>query len=149
MTGLAAATRGLPLFLPVTVAGPTAGSFMEFVAIGSPLPDDGFIAVSLPPGEGEYGICRFDLGPKAHPNASAVRPRRSRNHSAVEHFVGDRCGDLIDEGRAHLRITPQNSDGALFLCARGCVLILSYPQLLAGGTLIFADDPAGNAVHDR
>ena len=47
--------------------------------------------------------------------AGLLRVEASGNHAALKHFVGNRSGHLIDEFRAHLRITPQVLQGFLLL----------------------------------
>src|SRR5258705_4400779 len=72
---------------------------------------------------------------------------RSWEHPAFEHLVGDGRGDLVDEGRAHLRIVAEHRDHLLLL--RRFWLALRFPQLLAVGLLVFLDDLARHHVDDR
>jgi hypothetical protein len=39
--------------------------------------------------------------------------RRLWNHRAIEHFIGDRRRNPLDERSTHLRITTENSNGSL------------------------------------
>src|SRR4029077_5571463 len=61
------------------------------------------------------------------------------NHAALEHFVGDRSGNLVDESRAHLRIGFQHLESLLLhLRFRSLALLGSLlPQLFASGRLVF------------
>src|SRR6266480_7594396 len=75
----------------------------------------------------------------------------SWNHSALEHFVSDGSGNLVDESGAHLRIGFQHLESFLFhLRFRSLALLGSVlPQLLTGRCLVLLDDLVGNLVHDR
>src|ERR1039457_7120168 len=44
--------------------------------------------------------------------------RRSRDHAAIEHLVGNRSGDLVDERSPHLGIAFQHLDRLLLLLRR-------------------------------
>src|SRR5262249_21349481 len=71
----------------------------------------------------------------------------SRDQPALEQPVGDRGGDLVDDGGAHLRVAPQQLDDALLV--RRCRLASLLPELLTGRLLILLDHLVGDHVEDR
>src|SRR6516162_9244277 len=68
----------------------------------------------------------------------APHVRGSWDHPAFEHLVGDRSGDLVDEGGPHLRVGTQHLDRFLFLLRLR--LALPLPELLARRLLVLLDD---------
>jgi len=70
--------------------------------------------------------------------------RRSWDHAAFKHFVGDRRRYSVDEGGPHLWIAAQKIYGFLFPLRFWLPSLL--PQLLAGRVLVFLDYLVGGGV---
>src|SRR5206468_4792286 len=70
-----------------------------------------------------------------------------RNHSAVEHLVHDRSGDLVEELLSHLWIAFEEAEDALLLRTRRLAAVL--PQLLARRRLIFLNHLVDNHIEQR
>ncbi len=68
----------------------------------------------------------------------------SRNHATLEHFVGNRSRNFVDEHFAHLGIAPQHLHRFLLHGRFGLAFFL--PKLLAGRILVLLDDFVGNPV---
>src|SRR5262245_13425351 len=71
----------------------------------------------------------------------------SRNHAALEHLVGDRRRDLVDEGGPCLRVAAQQLDQLLL--ALRLRLAPRLPQLLARGLVVLLDHAVRHHVEDR
>jgi hypothetical protein len=81
--------------------------------------------------------------------SSSRVPKRSGNHPALEHFIGDGSRNLVDELGAHLWIIVEQLNRSLFLGFRRSFLASLFPQLLTGGTLVFLDDFFRYSVYNR
>src|SRR5215472_18051131 len=75
------------------------------------------------------------------------RRRRSRNHPTLEHLVGDRRGDPVDEVHAHLGIALQELDE--FLLPLRLRLATLLPELLTSRLLVLLDDLVRHHVEHR
>src|SRR5206468_4509163 len=71
----------------------------------------------------------------------------SGNHSAIEHLVHDRTGDLIEERLAHLLVIAQETEDALFLRAWRLAAVL--PELFTTRALVFLDHLVRDHVQHR
>src|ERR1019366_5316698 len=92
-------------------------------------------------------LSKFSITALIRTTGARAVDQTSRDHSAREHLVHHRTGDLVEEHLPHLRIALQKSDDLLLLRRRRLAPIL--PQLLAGRGLVFLDDLVRDHVHDR
>jgi hypothetical protein len=60
-------------------------------------------------------LSRFSAASVSFGRLIQVTCKASGNHAALKHFVDNRSGHLVDELRAHLRITAQELQGFLLL----------------------------------
>src|ERR1019366_6580334 len=74
-------------------------------------------------------LSKFSITALIRTTGARAVDQTSRDHSAREHLVHHRTGDLVEEHLPHLRIALQEADDLLLLGRRRVAPIL--PQLLA------------------